>query len=154
MRPLSESVAVVFMVLGMFSSVNSCWAAMAPVSSHSIMPWSLTTKSVTVGLALVVEVCDNVAFRCFDLLDVVGSVLRVGEGYDAVLVGGHLLVEGALVVPDVELGTCYCLLRSSASIFLIEGVVGSSVTASSWSYNATSCPAYSSVTVFSAMSSA
>ena len=44
-------------------------------------------------------------------MDVVGSVLRVGEGYDAVLVGGHLLVEGALVVPDVELGTCYCLLR-------------------------------------------
>ena len=47
--PLSESMAVVFMVLGMFSSVNSCACAMAPLSSHSIIPWSFTVKSVMVG---------------------------------------------------------------------------------------------------------
>ena len=54
-------------------------------------------------VALLVDVGDGVALGCLDLLDVVASVLGVGERYLALLVGHQLLVEGALVVPDVEL---------------------------------------------------
>ena len=55
------------------------------------------------GVAFLVEVGDYVAFRRLELLDVVASVLGVGERYLALVIGHELLVEGALVVPHAEL---------------------------------------------------
>ena len=67
------------------------------------------------GVALLVNVGDGVALGRLNLLHVVAPVLGVGERDLALLVGHKLLVEGALVVPDVE-------LRASEHRLVVERV--------------------------------